>query len=298
MADADGGVRSLYPSVPGRVVEVPSAENQGVRSGAVLLRIDDEGARALVGQAEAALEAAQAQRAEAQKAPRQHELLLRQQKAAAAAARHELAAARLLAARQEELARQDQTNRKEADAAAEKVHKLEAVVEAEQAKLDALRLRDPAQEVRRTEADVRARRADLDRARHALREHTLRAPTDGVVLRVLASPGEMLGPQPQQPALLFAPDKPRIVRAQVDQEFVARVAVGQRAEITDDAVPAGSTWRGSVARIANWFARHRTVVPDTPTLQDVRTLECVIHVDPDQPLLRIGQRVRVKLFNK
>jgi len=28
---------------------------------------------------------------------------------------------------------------------------------------------------------------------------------------------------------------------------------------------------------------------------DVRTLECIIDLDPGQPILRIGQRVRVQL---
>src|SRR5205814_611796 len=103
---------------------------------------------------------------------------------------------------------------------------------ADRAKFDALALRDPAQDVARAEADTTAKRALLKRARHALREHTLRAPSAGTVLRVLTSSGEALGMQPRQPALLFAPDRPRIVRAEVEQEFVSRVAVGQRAEIT------------------------------------------------------------------
>jgi multidrug resistance efflux pump len=218
--------------------------------------------------------------------------------AAAAAARHELAAARLLATRKEELAKKELINRKEADAAAEEVRKLEAAVEAAQARLDALALRDPAQEVRRAEAERRAKRAVRDQARHALREHTLRAPSDGMVLRLLASPGETLGQQARQPVLLFAPDKPRIVRAQVDQEFVARVAVGQPAEIRDDATPAGPTWKGRVIRVANWFAQRRIILPDTPTLQDVRTLELIVQLDPGQPPLRTGQRVRVQLFSR
>jgi len=67
MADVEGGVLSLYPTVPGRVTEVPVAENAVVRSGAVLLRLDDEAARAQVGEAEAALEAAEAQLAEGRK---------------------------------------------------------------------------------------------------------------------------------------------------------------------------------------------------------------------------------------
>src|SRR5262245_43995279 len=38
MADVEGGVLSLYPTVGGRVTEVPVAENDKVRAGAVLLR--------------------------------------------------------------------------------------------------------------------------------------------------------------------------------------------------------------------------------------------------------------------
>src|SRR5439155_22591809 len=124
----------------------------------------------------------------------------------------------------------------------------------EKARLDSLALRDPAQEVTRAEADVRSKRALLKRARHALQEHTLRAPSGGTVLRVLTSAGESLGPQPRQPALLLAPDKPRVVRAEVEQEFAGRVSVGQRAEIEDDAACSGPTWKGRVARVAGWFA--------------------------------------------
>jgi hypothetical protein len=91
-------------------------------------------------------------------------------------ARHELAAARFLATHKQELARMDLINRAEADAAAEEVRKLEATVEAAQAKLDALTLRDHAEQVRRAEADERAKRAAQNLARHVLREHPLLAP--------------------------------------------------------------------------------------------------------------------------
>ena len=43
---------------------------------------------------------------------------------------------------------------------------------------------------------------------------------DDISLHV--DPGEVFGPQSRQPALLFCPDKPRIVRAEVEQEFAAR----------------------------------------------------------------------------
>src|SRR5438309_376830 len=90
--------------------------------------------RAQVGEAEAALEAAEAQLVEARKAPRQHQLLVDQQKAAVEALNHDLAAARILASLKEAAAQRELTGRKEADIAAEHVKKLEAAVQAEQAK--------------------------------------------------------------------------------------------------------------------------------------------------------------------
>src|SRR5262245_50833088 len=39
--DVEGGVRPLFPAVPGRVIEAPVDEGQEVEAGKVLLRIDD-----------------------------------------------------------------------------------------------------------------------------------------------------------------------------------------------------------------------------------------------------------------
>src|SRR5262249_44534640 len=108
--------------------------------------------------------------------------------------------------------------------------------------------------------------------------------------------GEALGPQSRQPPLILAPAKPLVVRAEVEQEFANRVAVGQSAQFEDDTVAGGPVWRGRVVRIADWFVEGRKVVPDTPTFHDVRTLQCIIQPDPGQSSFRLGQRVRVRLY--
>src|SRR5437660_1639079 len=77
-------------------------------------------------------------------------------------------------------------------------------------------------------------RARLAQARQALEEYTVRAPQAGTVLRLLAAPGEVLSGQARQPVVLFCPDAPRVVRAEVDQEFAARLAAGQPALVEDD----------------------------------------------------------------
>jgi putative ABC transport system ATP-binding protein len=288
--DAEGGVLALAPAVPGRVAEVPAEEGRPIRAGAVLLRLEDRVARLQVREAEAALRAAEAQLAEARQAPGQHRSLLAQQRAALAAVQHDLAAARLIAARKERL-----NKKEEAAVAAEEVKKGEAAEQAGREKLRALEERDPAPEVARAEADVLAKTAQLDKARHGLEECAVRAPAEGTVLRVLAHPGELFSPEARQPALLFCPAGPRLVRAEVEQEFAGRVAVGQAAEVEDDAGAGAPPWTGWVVRLSDWYAPRRTILPGTLPLQDVRTLECLIRLDPGRPPPRIGQRVRVRL---
>jgi multidrug resistance efflux pump len=185
----------------------------------------------------------------------------------------------------------------EAKAASELVKALEAAARAEEAKLRAVEAADPATGMKLAEQEVEAKKAQLDKAEYNLRECTVRAPRDGIVLRVLVSEGDMLGPQPRQPAVQFCPagpDVPRIVRAEVEQEFASRVALHQVARIQDDA-GSETRWTGKVVRIGDWFTHRRSILLEPLQFNDVRTLECIIAVEPSGPPLRIGQRVRVFL---
>jgi multidrug resistance efflux pump len=155
-------------------------------------------------------------------------------------------------------------------------------------------LNDPSADVRSARASVTARQARLEQARRAVEECALKAPVDGTVLRMLVNPGDVLGPEPKQPAVLFCPAGRRVIRAEVEQEFAGRVAVGQAATVQDDA-SGGPTWHGRVLRLSDWYTQRRSILPEPSQFHDVRTLECLIVLDEGQPPLRIGQRVRVTL---
>jgi multidrug resistance efflux pump len=291
--DVENGVTSLYPAQPGRVVSVQVKENEEVGAGAEILRLDDEFARHRVQEAEADLEAARAMLDQAHKAPEQQQTRLAQQRAALEAMRHRLAAARLTLEKKQDLAVKKLIPSAEPDVAEELVKEAEAGVQAEEQKLKELGLLDPQVEVRRAEANLSAKEAQLAEAQLALRECVLRAPSAGQVLRVLVSPGDMLGSQPRMPAVLFCPAGPRIVRAEVEQEFAGRVAVGQAVTIRDDSAAATTTWHGKVVRMSDWYTQRRSVLQEPLQFNDVRTKECLIVLDPGQELLSIGQRVRV-----
>lgn len=98
----------------------------------------------------------------------------------------------------------------------------------------------------RAERDARAARATADAALQRLDDYVVRAPTDGLVLRRDAEVGEVV----DTPASLFWIGEPRPLRvtAEVDEEDIARINVGQRVLMRADAFP-GRVMTGEVAQI-------------------------------------------------
>jgi multidrug resistance efflux pump len=276
------------------VTEVLVHENDRVASGAVLLRLDDTEARLQVAEARVALEKARNRLARARKLPEQQQARLEQQQQAKEAADQRVAAARSLLTRKHKLAEIRQLGAEEVAAATDEVKQLEASARAEGARLSELQLNDPAVDVQQAELDVQALTIRLEQARHSLAECTLKAPQAGTVLRILAGPGDIIPRQPGQAAIEFAPQGQRLVRAEVDQEFVSRVKAGQPALVRDDS-SSGASWRGRVLRVADWYTQRRNLSYDTTQFRDTRTVECLIALDSGQTEPRLGQRVRVTL---
>jgi multidrug resistance efflux pump len=295
--DVKHGVTSLYPVQAGRVIAVPAEENQHVKAGALLLRLDDTAARLRVQEAEADLASARLQLDKARRLPQQHQVQLAQMQAAIEAMQNRLAAASHERERKVELQEKDLLPKAELEVAGDQVKEIEALLRGEMEKRAELELHDPVADILRAEQEVQARQSRLGQAQQTLDECSLRAPSDGKVLRVLVGPGEMLSALPKQPALLFCPDGPRFIRAEVEQEFAHRVQVGQSATIRDESDDP-QVWRGRVSLLSDWYTQRRSVLQEPLQLNDVRTLECRITLEPGQPPLRIGQRVRVLIGTK
>jgi multidrug resistance efflux pump len=295
--DMEHGIASLYPLVQGRVARIEVSENQAVTAGTVLLRLDDYQAGRRVHEAEAELLAAQEQLVQARKLPRQLEIRLNRQRAAIEAVAHRLEGARAGLATKKRMQKKKLASADDVEAAAATVRELIALERAEQERLRELQLEDPCSAVRKAEAGVKAKQAQLEQARRGVEECALKAPADGTVLRMLVSPGDVLGLQPRQPAVEFCPTGRRLIRAEVEQEFADQVATGQTALIEDDARSRGM-WTGRVLRVSDWYTKRRSILLEPSQFNDVRTLECLVAVDPGQPSLRIGQRVRVTFHKK
>jgi multidrug resistance efflux pump len=302
-ADLEAGVTNLHPSQVGRVMEVPVRENDTVAAGSVLLRLDDRAAQNKVEEARAVLEEAIARLAKAEEAPEQHRLRIVEQRAMRNAAKYRLASAQhTLQGRRTQMRiesigrkRDDPVTTEEVASTAERIKEFEEVLNEEETRLKALEAQNPEADVARVRAEVSTVRARLHDAERVLDEHTLRAPKAGKVLRIFVTLGELLTSPPKRTAIQFCPDEPRIIRSEIDQAFASRVVVGLPAVAQDDSAT-GPTWRGRVVRISDWYTQRRQVADEVLQLRDIRTLECLIGLDADQPALRIGQRVHVTIL--
>jgi multidrug resistance efflux pump len=288
------GVTALVPLQPGRVAEILVEEGQTVAQGDVLVRLEDGPAKSRVAEAQAALEEAELRLKQSGKVPEQQRSRIVQQQEAVNAMHARLSAARHQSIRQQKMVKDQLADRKDLDISEDHVHELEAMLHAEEKRLDDLKQQDTKDDVRRAEKEVQAMKARRDQAQFVLDECLLKAPRRGTVLRLLVGPGDVLGSQSKQPAVQFAVEGPQIVRADVEQEFVGRAAVGQPATIQDE-TQLGRTWKGKVERIADWITQRRSVMQGPLDFSDVRTVEVLITLGSGQPPLRIGQRVRVRI---
>ena len=101
-------------------------------------------------------------------------------------------------------------------------------------------------ELDRTRTELRAAQAAVGRAQAQRDYNQLVAPTDGIVLRRDGEPGQFVAAG--QAVLTLACCAPLRVSAEVDEEDIPRVVVGQKVTLRTDALP-GRLFDGAVADI-------------------------------------------------
>lgn len=297
--DVEPGTLDLFAQQTGEVVELartrnPDGTDRVFKKGEVLLRLDDQAAKATVSKANAALDEAKVKLDAAKRLPEKHALDLKLQGVAVTAAKAEKEKIGAEATARIGAFSLTGASKEHVTAAAAKAAALaDEKIAAEQVKLDLLKLFRPQDDLDRAEADVRAKQGDLKLAEIALEKYTVKAPMDGTVLQVYAKVGELTGPQLQTPAVKFCPNTPRVVKAEVLQEWTHLVKVGQEVEIQDEAHK-DRTWKGRVKSVSDFIGPKRHKIIEPFTYNDVRTMECVIEFASPAPVI-IGQRVRVKI---
>ncbi len=293
MVDTREGVTTVLPLQPGQVKEVYAKEQQDYDKGAKLYQMDDQHAQFDLNKAENALRAAELQQEQAKQLPEKHRAALAAQQAVIAAKESKRDAAQKDADDAKRLIGKGVSAEKAA-AAQKMADAADGEVEAEKKKLRAMELDDPELVVKLAAQDVSAKTTQRDEAKWALEQCTVKAPFKGKVLRMQINVGDLL-PNPRQAPLWFCSTEPRIVRAEIEQEFAPKVYVGQPARIKDYADDDAGTWKGKVTSISDWYTHRRSMIQEPLQFNDVRTVEAIVELDPGQKPLKIGQRVRVTL---
>ncbi|HEY0711317.1 MAG TPA: efflux RND transporter periplasmic adaptor subunit [Polyangia bacterium] len=289
--EAESDVIDLGFEQSGRIASVEVAEGDRVKKGQVVVRLDDRLAIARVARAEAARDAARARRDAAFRGSRVAEIRAAEADVDVARARARNDAGErqrgdLLAGSRAIPSAEVERLRAGADAAA-------ASLAAAEARLALVREGTRGEMKRAALAEVAAAEAELEEARVLLAQTTLKAPIDGVVLRVHSKLGEQVSVMPPTVVMTVADLDKLQVRAEVDEEDIGRLQVNQAGYVRADAYGA-RRFPGRIVRIMRDVGRKSMPSDDPRARVDTRILEVIFTFD-EPPRLPLGLRMELHL---
>lgn len=264
-AKVAGDIVDISPKVSGRLDVILVKEQQTVKKGQVLARLDSEPLKIALAQAEGTLAQNQAN----------YDKLPDDLKAAVAAVNKaqegvdaeqskvqyyqvSLDDAQRLLGESQKLFEAGAISRETMDAAKSKVESAKSLLEAEQANLrvsqaavdDAVAKNESAN---RTSAalylaQLKQGQAAVDTARYNLKNSEIKAPSDGIVLRVVVQEGENV--TSGQTILSVCNLDDTWINANIEEKKIARIKAGQKVDIKIDSYP-GKVIPGRVEAIGN-----------------------------------------------
>jgi len=252
--DVEGGLVRIAAPRDGTIATLTAKPGEAVGAGDVLAVIDTRQAELAAGVAAAELAQAQAR---------------------ASGLRAKTAALKLRAARVAEAAQAGAATGQAADDARQANAELGA-------------------EIAEADAAVDVARQRLKQARFEVAVRSVRAPVAG---RVVARPvhvSDLVSAQAGTELFTLLPDAPRIVRAELNEAFVAKVAPGMHAQVLSDAGD-GKSWPATVVRVGEVFGPSK-LVEDPQETTDARDVECILELGGAD--LRVGQRVQVRFLRE
>jgi len=294
LVEPTGEERVLIPEVSGRLKRVYVSEGDAVQRGQVLAEIENADATAQVSALTAQLAQREAELLRLRNGARPEERTAAEAEARGAAAEARLATGEL--ERRRMMFEKRQIPRETLDQAQARLAAAQAAEAGASATLELIRKGARAEDLAAGTAARDAAQAELERAQALLEKTRIRAPVDGVVLKREMREGETVVALSPIPFARVGDLSRRNVRADVDELDLARIRVGQPAEITADAYP-GKLYKGTVTYVASRMGR-RSASTDSPAeKKDAKVLEVLIELEPEA-VLPIGLRVDVRIGGK
>ncbi|MEO8420780.1 MAG: efflux RND transporter periplasmic adaptor subunit [Hyphomicrobium sp.] len=283
-----GEVR-ITAEVPGRIIELAGGLNERVKSGDLLIRLDDDDAITKITGANAEVQVRVRERNEED--ARGLQLERRNAEDAVAAAERAVFGAQqefddALASK-----RKNNGNDEAVDSGRTKLVDARKKLEDQRANLASVGAKSGMPLPTRLESALQVARAELTGAELGVEHTRVRAPFDGTILNVIAKEGEVATPSPENTLVIFGDLSAMKVRAEVEERDAAKIHVGQRVVVRADAYP-DQDFEGRVSSIAQSLSQPSIVSRGPRRPNDVEVLEAKVDLDGLPPLLT-GMRVDV-----
>lgn len=294
----------IAPKVEGYVAEVLVSDNQAVRKGDLLLKLDDSDYRARLAEAEAVL-ASRAGMAQAiHQQMKGQQLSIQEAQAGLESARADAVRAEKDRSRYADLAKDKWVSAQKLESAVASAAQAKASVAEKQAKLASSvhQLNVLQAQLEAVSGNIKQAEAQVEEAKLALSYTEIRAPRDGVIGNRTARVGQFVRPGTTLMALVPLADV--YVVANYKETQLTRVAVGQPATLKVDAFPDVSI-KGRVESIAPASgSRFSLLPPENATgnfTKVVQRIPVKLTLAADNPLrgkIRPGMSVLVKVHLK
>ncbi len=283
-----GEVR-ITAEVPGRIVDVAAGLNDRVKTGDLLVRLDDDDAITKVAGAQAEAQVRVRERNEED--ARGLQLERRNAEDDVASAERSVFGAQQEFDDALDKKRNNNGSDDDVDKARTKLADANKKLADERADLAAVNAKSGMPLPTRLEAALSVARAELTAAELGVEHTRVRAPYNGTVLNVMAKEGEVAAPSPENTLVVFGDLSAMKVRAEVEERDAAKIHVGQRVVVRADAYP-DQDFEGRVGSIAQSLSQPNIVSRGPRRPNDVEVLEAMVDLDGLPPLLT-GMRVDV-----
>jgi HlyD family secretion protein len=270
--------------IAGRIAEIPVKVNDKVFAGELLVRLDDDEARARLAGAEA--QVALHLRARNDERRKGSEERRREEDAVAEAERSVV---------QAQAALDKAATAKGGPARGDELEAARATLSRAQAHFREQRDRLAASNAAglvlptRAEGELAVARADLTVAEAALEKTRIRAPLAGTVLQVQAKVGELAVPASEHPLVLLGDVSALRVRAELDERDFVKVRVGQHVLVRAHAFR-DREFQGRVSSIAQYVEAGRMTSAEQRKLSDIDVAEVIVELTDPGPLV-VGMQV-------
>lgn len=285
---------NLAPPIPGQVVEIFVKENDKVKAGDALYRIDDSEIRSKLASATAEIARAESALATARADVATQIAAEKSAMANVEQARAQLADAEQIASSNEKIYRDGvlpyltyNSSLKNRDAAAARLEQAQAQLTQAKAQIESAKAR-----VSEAEAQLQLLRMRRNELEVTLKRLTVRAPQSGRILQVNIRVGEIVSSTPTIPPLLFGETEKLQVRVDIDEVNASRIIPGRTAVAhlkgdADKKIPL------EFVRIDPYILPKKSLTGDNTERVDVRVLQVIYSFDPPQFPVYVGQQVDV-----